>query len=827
MEEGTVTTRPRTRSFIIKRPRLTKILDESEARILLLVAPAGYGKTTLAREWLEGKEGVAWYSGGPSMADVAALAAGIAEALDPELADRVRLLAANGQPAEALARAVASSEAAQACLILAIDDCHHAAGSKEAIAFLSELLPRTEFRVVAASRVRPAWVTPRMLVYGDATALDMNALAFTDDETDEIVGASSSAQPALQAADGWPAVIGLVARREETGAPARSLEPSDLYEFLAEDLFNTASPELQSSLFLLALGADATREVMRDVLGRNHDQLLAEAIELGFLTGADVALLHPLVRSFLLNKLKEVVDSSRAVGSVTESLVQRSCWDECLAALEAFPQPGLIAATLDQALTPLLSAGRTTTVQRWIALAKTVGLANPTVLLAEAEVALRSGDTRRAQVLGERAGGLIGSGDKSARAYVVAGRAAHLRDDASSARANCSKAETLANSMEIKLDSLWIQFLSAAEEDPASAAAALGRMQRANDERPDHALRIHNANALLLLGVEGSPNAAADELSLAAELLAHVSDPILRTSFLSMRAHLLVVIAEYESALELAQQEISEAEKNGLEFAVDHGLLSLAGALIRLRRFRGAQRRVMQLERRRSGQSDFILRNTHLLAARLRIAMGDLYRAEILLRHRAGTTRSPWFEQMAYRGLVLGALGQPQEAEACLSNAQNGTHALDALAIANLGFAILDVRRGQLSSARGAVLRAIQTGCTDAVITACRAFPELPRVAAKEPDLKEALTEVFTRSRDVDLGRRVGLTLPRELRKRETLTSRELEVYELLAQGRTNQEIAQTLFISNSTTKVHVRHIFEKLGVHSRAEAARAALDGH
>jgi ATP/maltotriose-dependent transcriptional regulator MalT len=41
------------RRRIIKRPRLTRMLDESGARIILLVAPAGYGKTTLAHEWLD------------------------------------------------------------------------------------------------------------------------------------------------------------------------------------------------------------------------------------------------------------------------------------------------------------------------------------------------------------------------------------------------------------------------------------------------------------------------------------------------------------------------------------------------------------------------------------------------------------------------------------------------------------------------------------------------------------------------------------------------------------------------------------------------------
>ena len=43
------------RQRIIERPRLTRLLDESPARVKMLVAPAGYGKTTLARQWLAGK----------------------------------------------------------------------------------------------------------------------------------------------------------------------------------------------------------------------------------------------------------------------------------------------------------------------------------------------------------------------------------------------------------------------------------------------------------------------------------------------------------------------------------------------------------------------------------------------------------------------------------------------------------------------------------------------------------------------------------------------------------------------------------------------------
>jgi len=62
---------PTARRHIIKRPRLTRLLDETTARIILLVAPAGYGKTTLAREWCETRSGTVWYQCTPASHDVA------------------------------------------------------------------------------------------------------------------------------------------------------------------------------------------------------------------------------------------------------------------------------------------------------------------------------------------------------------------------------------------------------------------------------------------------------------------------------------------------------------------------------------------------------------------------------------------------------------------------------------------------------------------------------------------------------------------------------------------------------------------------------------
>jgi DNA-binding NarL/FixJ family response regulator len=57
------------------------------------------------------------------------------------------------------------------------------------------------------------------------------------------------------------------------------------------------------------------------------------------------------------------------------------------------------------------------------------------------------------------------------------------------------------------------------------------------------------------------------------------------------------------------------------------------------------------------------------------------------------------------------------------------------------------------------------------------------------------------------------------------LTRREQDLLGLIAQGKTNKEIALALGIREPTVKVHVKSIFRKLGVFNRTQAARLALD--
>ncbi len=60
--------------------------------------------------------------------------------------------------------------------------------------------------------------------------------------------------------------------------------------------------------------------------------------------------------------------------------------------------------------------------------------------------------------------------------------------------------------------------------------------------------------------------------------------------------------------------------------------------------------------------------------------------------------------------------------------------------------------------------------------------------------------------------------------RKPSLTAREIEVLEMVADGKTSREIGDLLFISENTVKNHIRNILDKLGLHSRNEAVLYAI---
>ena len=66
-------------------------------------------------------------------------------------------------------------------------------------------------------------------------------------------------------------------------------------------------------------------------------------------------------------------------------------------------------------------------------------------------------------------------------------------------------------------------------------------------------------------------------------------------------------------------------------------------------------------------------------------------------------------------------------------------------------------------------------------------------------------------------------------KKREALgiTRRELEILELIAQGMSNREIAEKLFVSENTVKTHSCRVFDKLGAKRRTQAVQLGKELH
>jgi LuxR family maltose regulon positive regulatory protein len=100
------------------------------------------------------------------------------------------------------------------------------------------------------------------------------------------------------------------------------------------------------------------------------------------------------------------------------------------------------------------------------------------------------------------------------------------------------------------------------------------------------------------------------------------------------------------------------------------------------------------------------------------------------------------------------------------------------------------------------------------------------------PSMKHLLQEMVSRGMAVDYARRllaafapVEVKLAAQSALIEPLSERELEVLHYLAAGLTNQEIADRLYLSLNTVKVHTRNIYGKLGVNHRTQAVAKAQE--
>jgi len=116
-------------------------------------------------------------------------------------------------------------------------------------------------------------------------------------------------------------------------------------------------------------------------------------------------------------------------------------------------------------------------------------------------------------------------------------------------------------------------------------------------------------------------------------------------------------------------------------------------------------------------------------------------------------------------------------------------------------------------------------GVWDPLLCTLRAAPGVLKSVGTGQESRPELASLLRRANDFDLARLAGIDIGRRPRaQRAKLSPRENEILELMRMGLKNREIAQTLFISQSTVKIHVHRILEKLEVRTRTEAITRLL---
>jgi DNA-binding NarL/FixJ family response regulator len=500
-------------------------------------------------------------------------------------------------------------------------------------------------------------------------------------------------------------------------------------------------------------------------------------------------------------------------------------WDEALSVAESARDPRFVTDAIGAALDDLLAAGRTSSLQRWITAARAAGAEGGLIDYAESEALLRSDDLDRAMALATQAARSL-EGDHAARAHLVAGRASHLMDRPYRTKQHAELAATSAETAATREGALWLQILGSLIEEAQDLAERLDDFRKTAGTGLNQSLMIAQAE-IGLAELEGGLMEALHDAKGVLGLATGATDPIAHTGLLAVYSYGLDVSSQYGAGLESTERLTSVAEQCGIEFSVPYAQLYRAKALIGLRRFAPAARILSMLERVTPDADSYFQVNLPIERARLYASVGDLRRAldTLAMGPTDRAARSGRGDFFGWNALFMAAAGDARGAAATAADARQTSRGLEAESLSLLAEAIVALNDERHDAVAARVRTVIETGIWDPLVITVRCSPHLGAFIAEQPQWRAWLQRLLTASRDASIAASMGLRIPREARSKTALSPREAEVHELLAQGLTNEEIARLLYISLSTTKVHVKHIYEKLGVRSRLEAARALRD--
>jgi LuxR family maltose regulon positive regulatory protein len=874
---------PPLRPHAIRRPRLLGRLDEGllQGRSLSLVsAPAGFGKSTLLAEWAAASgRTVAWLSLGAGGRVLLQLAASLNEAAPDCAADAVALLQSRRPPSSetVLTGLINEIDGLDRDIILVLDD-YHAADSAEldrSIAFLLDNLP-SRLHLAIATREDPMLPLARLRARNLLTEIRAADLRFTPEEASDFLrhamGLELSPDDVAsleEGTEGWIAGLQMAALslegQEDASGLIKAFRGSHRFalDYLAEEVLARQPPSIQAFLLKTSILERLCGPLCDALLGAAEDggpgarpsgQEALERLERAnlFLTALDGERkwfrYHGLFRELLRQRLMQARAGPAGPGkdSIADLHAKASVWfEQAGLLLDAF-RHAAASGDVDRAegiagsgQLPLDSPDAVMEILDWIrTLPPDLLDPRPSLRVLGAGLALTAGRTagvEEALAAAERALRLK-AGATEGRALL--GRIAAARATLGLTRyqpdiimAEAGKAiETLPpEDLPFRFTAQWTMafgnFLLGDREAAAKGFAAahslglatkdgfasqlalcsIGEMQ-ALDNRLHEAAGTYG-RAILLFGEHPLPDACEAHLGLAR----------IRYEWNDLDAaeeggeRSLYLARNYEESIdrfvpcELLLARIARARgqtaKAGARLAALAATAKARGFVHRLPEIEALRGRLLLEEGDREGAAGLMEgrgEGQDLDRARLLLAKGEAGQATAVLE--AGLCRldrpgwgSERLRLKALLSISLDSAGRPGDAMRAFEEVLEGAEDEGMVRL------FLDEGRPMANLLAQAKERGRHRAYAGSLLAALAA-------------------DLETRTRAVEAGPAgadAGLAEP--------LSRRELEVLRLVADGLSNQGIAERLFLALDTVKGHNRRIFDKLGVKRRTEAIARA----
>ncbi len=298
---------PRPRPKQVLRPRLSERLDRGGSKLVLVSAPAGFGKTTLLTEWLAaapvdgGRRSATWLSLDSGDNDPAHfwtyVIAGLRTLAPAMGASALDLLQApQALPMEAvLTTLINDLGTIDGDVVLVLDDYHviESRGVHDGMTFLVDHLP-PQLRLVIASRADPPLPLARMRAGGELVEVRAADLRFTADETAAYLNGAMALEltaPDVAALDarteGWIAALQLAALsmqgRDDATKFIAGFAGDDRYvvDYLVEEVVQRQSEEVQDFLLHTSVLSRLSGAVCDAVANRSDGRAMLQTLERG------------------------------------------------------------------------------------------------------------------------------------------------------------------------------------------------------------------------------------------------------------------------------------------------------------------------------------------------------------------------------------------------------------------------------------------------------------------------------------------------------------------------------------------------------------------